>query len=90
VAISCRARGSQGGFHSGEGGGSREGDWRVWRALDVESMEMQRRANEWAVDVRDGDLEVNIISSDSHCQCLTKVREECGQILKSKIPTRII
>jgi hypothetical protein len=31
-----------------------------WRALDVENREMQRRANEWAVDVRNGDLEVNI------------------------------
>ena len=30
-----------------------------WRALDVESVEMQRRANGWAVDVRDGDLGVS-------------------------------
>jgi hypothetical protein len=34
-----------------------------WRALDVESVEVQRRASGWAVDVRDGDLEVN--------ECLT-------------------
>jgi hypothetical protein len=40
--------------------------------------------------VKDGDLEVNIISSDRHCECLTKVREECGQIIKSKVPTNNI
>jgi hypothetical protein len=27
------------------------------------------------------------VSSDRHCECLTKVREECGQIIKSKVPT---
>jgi hypothetical protein len=42
------------------------------------------------VDVRDGDLEVNLISSERHCECLTKVREECGQIIKSKVYLRII
>jgi hypothetical protein len=45
-------------------GESRERVTGEWRALDVEIVEMQRRANGWAVDVRDGDLEVNIISSD--------------------------
>jgi hypothetical protein len=58
-----------------------------WRALDVENMEMQRRANEWAVDTRDWDMEVNIISSDRQCECLTEVREECGQMIKSKVDT---
>jgi hypothetical protein len=33
-----------------------------------------------------GPVEVNVISSDRHCECLTKVREECGQIIKSKVP----
>ena len=49
--------------------------------MDVESVEMQRRAKigGLSVDVRDGDLEVNIISSDRHCECLTTVRGECGQ-----------
>ena len=61
-------------------GESRERMTGEWIALGVESMEMQRRANMWAVDVRDGDLEVHIISSDRHCECLTTVREECGQI----------
>jgi hypothetical protein len=69
------------------GGGSHERVTGERRALDVESVEMQRRANGWAVDVRDGDLEVNTISSERHCECLTKVREGCGQISKSKVPT---
>jgi hypothetical protein len=43
-------------------GESRERVTGEWRALDVESVEMQRRANGWAVDVRDGDVEVNIIA----------------------------
>jgi hypothetical protein len=41
---------------------------------------MQRRC------VRDGDLADIIISSDGHCECLTKVRGECGQATKSKVP----
>jgi hypothetical protein len=53
----------------------------------VESIEIQRRADRWAVDVRDGDLDVNIVSSDIHCACLTTVRGECGQIVESKAPT---
>jgi hypothetical protein len=57
-----------------------------WRALDVENMEMQRRANVWAVDVRDGNLEVNIISSDSYCEYLTKVLEDCGRATNGHIP----
>jgi len=57
-----------------------------WRALDVESAEIQRRANGWALDVRDRDLEVNISSLDRHCECLTKDKE-CGKIIKSKVPT---
>jgi hypothetical protein len=69
------------------GGESRERVTGEWRALDVEIVEMQRRANGWAVDRRDGDLEVNIISSERYCECLTKVREDCGQISKSKVPT---
>jgi len=56
----------------------------------VESIEMQRRADRWAVDVRDGDLDVNIVSSDRHCACLTAVRGECGQMVESKVPLRII
>jgi len=69
------------------GGESHERVIGEWRALDVESAEMQMRANGWAVDRRDGDLEVNITSSERHCECMTKVREDCGQISKSKVPT---
>jgi hypothetical protein len=52
-------------------GESRERVTAEWRALDVESIDMQKRASVWAVDVRDGDLDVKIISSDRHCACLT-------------------
>jgi hypothetical protein len=69
------------------GGESHERVIGEWRALDVESVEMQTRASGWAVDRRDGDLEVSIISSERHCECLTKVREDCGQVSKSKVPT---
>jgi hypothetical protein len=40
-------------------GESRERVTGEWRALDVESIEIQRRADRWAVDVRDGDLGVS-------------------------------
>jgi hypothetical protein len=63
------------------------GDWRVEGTGCGKRRDVQRRANRWAVDVRDGDLDVNIISSDIHCECLTKVRGECGQLVKSKVPT---
>ena len=52
--------------------------------MDTELEECRARA--WVDDVRDGDLEVRVISSVEHCECQTVERKQCGRIAESKVP----
>ena len=57
-----------------------------WRALDLDTELEECRARAWVDDVRDGDLEVRVISSVEHCECQTVERKQCGRIAESKVP----